>query len=75
MDNYKKFKKEKRHQNIALIIVTIFFLIVGIACTIIGNYFVIVDWLKKCGIAFLILSVPLIITVIRTVIVKKIKEM
>lgn len=59
----------------SLTLVTLIFIILGVALVLIGAYSQVVSWLKTFGIAFLVCACPLVIWVIFKVINKKIKEM
>lgn len=70
MGNYKE-----SNNNISIIKTTAVFVVLGLIFLIIGFFDGIAKWVKTCGIAFLIISVPFIIWIIYKVLMKKIKDM
>lgn len=73
MANYNKPNGNKK--NIGVIIVTVVFAIIGMLCIIIGYGNDFLNWLKTFGIVILVLVSPVLVYVIFSFIIKKVKDM
>lgn len=70
-----KFKPKKKKDISIVAALTVVFAVLGILCIVVGCYADIVSWLKKFGLGLIIICLPLLIWLIKTVIQNKIKEM
>lgn len=73
MGKFKTNKVKTRNGSIALI--CSIFMLIGIALIIIGYRTQIADWIANFGIAFLVLTVPVIAWVVYDILQRRIKEM
>lgn len=73
MASYNKPNGNKK--NIGIIIVTTVFAIIGLICLLIGYGDEVFTWAKTFGIVILVLVSPILVFVIFSMIIKKIKDM
>lgn len=73
MASYNKPNGNKK--NIGVIIVTIVFAIIGILCIIIGYGSDFLNWLKTFGIVILVLVSPVLVYILFSFLIKKVKDM
>lgn len=73
MAKYNKPGGNKK--SIGVIIITIVFALIGIACIIVGYGSEFLEWMKTFGIVILVLVSPILTFVIFRLIIGKVKEM
>lgn len=71
-----EFYKEKNHKkSVISTIITLSFLLIGIALFIVGYYNEMLSWVKDCGVVIICLSVPAVVFIVYLLINGKVKRM
>ena len=70
-----KLKAKASKGNISILGTTLGFLILGIILLIIGYKDNVLPWLKTTGIVLLVIAVPVLIWMVHSIIIEKIKDM
>lgn len=72
-----KFKQKAKASkgNISILGTTLGFLILGIVLLIIGCQDNVIPWLKTTGIVLLVIAVPVLIWMVHSIVIEKIKDM